>query len=122
MSWCEGTHGSPSYYSLPNYYDFDDADIDFLLLKRKEENSFRDEMLAFQKEASLLIKNIETKETGIKLARFFSDQASDSLKRYRGICHVLYFVMADPPGDCNRNVSKEISPYADRAYSMVAYR
>jgi hypothetical protein len=64
-----------------------------LAAARKAEIVLRDEMLAFQKEAG---KNGD--RAG---AKFFKDEASEYMKRYRAACLLVpHYVAGDYPGDC----------------------
>jgi len=122
MPWIEGDKDNASKYAMQFYSEVTDSDIEFLLEKRKETIAYREQLLTWQNESAALIKNPDTKEYGITMARFFGDQAKEELKYYRGICYVLYRLASNPPGDCTDNISKELSAYADQIFRQLLYR
>lgn len=75
----------------PEPLEGDDV-VDALMAMRKEEIDLREEMMAYQKDAQL--------EKRFDLAKYFSTEAKESLKRYRAICLLLGWYAANPPGDC----------------------
>jgi hypothetical protein len=56
-------------------------------------------------------------ETDHEAAKFFKEEA---MKHYRGLCFLIAWLAADPPGDCTREgMTEEIAPYADRASGLM---
>ena len=57
-----------------------------------------------------------------ELARLKDDATLDKAMRkeygklYRGFCHLIFYIASDPPGDCKKEMTKELAPYADRAW------
>jgi hypothetical protein len=42
------------------------------------------------------------------------------MKHYRGLCFLIAWLAAGPPGDCTREgMTEEIAPYADRAFGLI---
>ena len=47
---------------------------------------------------------------------FPKDIRRELAKLYRGFCHLIFYIAANPPGDCKPEMTKELSPYADMAW------
>lgn len=63
-----------------------------------------------------------------ELARLKDDGALEEATRkehgklYRGFCHLIYYLACYPPGDCKKKMTKELAPYADRAWGEYSAR
>ena len=51
------------------------------------------------------------------------DLRREHAKSYKGFCHLLAYIASKPPGDCEPDkITKELAPYADRAWQELYFR
>lgn len=117
MPWFETEDNNPirkgnhytEHYRVP-CFAMDGESVDYAIEQKKFHTKEREIYLAYQKEFQKEDRTI---------AKFFALEAVDQMKWYRGYCYALSIIAANPPGDCKKQISKEIAPYADKAFGMI---
>lgn len=114
MPWIEGNKENPSYYAWPKGLSDDTVlgrNIEYAKSQRKIIGQLREEIIGFQKACD---------RNDIEGARFFSVQAADLMKQYRGWDGAIK-VIEDEYDWMHRHISEQIAPYVDQAFLFMEY-